>query len=191
MPDMPCPVLHRYDTHTHHDDRPKLMLTDSEFLTPVTPDLSIVPKKYHTFISPPLRRVFLDAREDNSRAVVSNLNAENAALKEHVTSLERDKDLLTDRCRSTDCELERRSVDEQTARFAYFEATADAYKDKENLDRLMAKYDALKFRARIQHGLALISILLFLWYFTKPELYLRIARSVGWSVGIVVTRNSP
>jgi len=27
--------------------------------------MSIVPDKYHTFISPPLRRVFLDVREDN------------------------------------------------------------------------------------------------------------------------------
>jgi hypothetical protein len=55
--------------------------------------MSIFPKKYHTFISPPLRRVFLDAREDNSRAVIEKLNAETAALN-------RDKVLLMDRCDS-------------------------------------------------------------------------------------------
>jgi hypothetical protein len=58
------------------------------------PDMSIVPTKYHTYISPPLRPVFLDAREDNSRAVIENLNAEIAALKWRVASLERDNDFF-------------------------------------------------------------------------------------------------
>jgi hypothetical protein len=97
----------------------------------VTPDLSIVPNKYHTFISPPLRRVFLDTREDNSRAVIENLNAENAALKERVTLLERDKDLLTDRCNAAHSTVARLSVE----------------------------YDAFKSRARNHHHfLALFSI---------------------------------
>jgi hypothetical protein len=52
------------------------------------PDKSIIPTKYHAFISPSLRRVFLDAQEDNSRAaMIENLKAEIAALKMHVTSL--------------------------------------------------------------------------------------------------------
>jgi hypothetical protein len=58
------------------------------------PDMSIVPTKYHTYISPPLRPVFLDALEDNSRAVIENLNAEIAALKGRVASLERDNDFF-------------------------------------------------------------------------------------------------
>jgi hypothetical protein len=48
---------------------------------------SIIPKKYHALISPSLRRVFLDAQEDNSPAVIENLNAEIAALKKLVSSL--------------------------------------------------------------------------------------------------------
>jgi hypothetical protein len=61
----------------------------------MTPNLSIVPKKYHAYISP-LRHIFLDAREDDSRAGVRNLNEEIAALRERLALLERDKDLLTD-----------------------------------------------------------------------------------------------
>jgi hypothetical protein len=139
----------------------------------VTPDLSIVPKKYHTFISPPLRRVFLDTREDNSRAVIKDLNVENAALKERVTLLERDKDLLTDRCNAAHSAVARLSDDEQTARLANYKARSDALKDKQNLNRLSAEYDALKSRARIRHGLAL-----FLFFiFVSMKLYY--SRSVG------------
>jgi hypothetical protein len=47
----------------------------------------MTPRKYHAYISP-LRRVFLDAREDDSRAVVGNLNEEIAAFKERVALLE-------------------------------------------------------------------------------------------------------
>ncbi|KAI0285760.1 hypothetical protein BGY98DRAFT_943234 [Russula aff. rugulosa BPL654] len=59
--------------------------------TTTMPDKSTIPKKYHSLVSPPLRRVFLDGLEDNSHAVIENLNAEIAALKlrlnEHTTSL--------------------------------------------------------------------------------------------------------
>jgi hypothetical protein len=68
--------------------------------------MSIVPKKYHTFISPPLRRVFLDAREDNSRVVIEKLDAEIAALN-------RDKVLLMDRCDSAQRAMTRLRADER------------------------------------------------------------------------------
>jgi len=116
--------------------------------------MSIVPKKYHTFISPPLRRVFLDAREDNSREVIENLNAENAALKERVTSLERDKVVLQDRCDSAQSALTR-------------------LEDKQNLDHLRAEYDALKSRARNRHGLTLFLTCFFI--FVSVKLYSRSA----------------
>jgi hypothetical protein len=99
------------------------------------PDMSIVPNKYHTFISSPLRRVFLDAPGNNSRAVIKNLNAEIAALKERVTSLKHDKDYLEDRyqsAQSTVATLRR----ERNARLAL--------EDKQNLNCFRAKYDALK-----------------------------------------------
>ena len=102
--------------------------------------MSIIPEKYHNFISPPLRRVFLDARGDNTRGVmIDSLNAETAALKERVTSLNRDKDLFQDRYDSAQGELVRLRADERAARFASSKVKADALKDKENLNRLKAQ----------------------------------------------------
>jgi hypothetical protein len=139
----------------------------------VTPDLSIVPRKYHPFISPPLRRVFLDAREDNSRAVVESLNAENAALKKRVTSLERHNDLLTDSCNSAHSTVVCLETDEESARLASYKARADALKDRQNLNRVRAEYNAFKFRATVHLGLALFSLVFFLVYFLTNLYFLR------------------
>jgi len=100
--------------------------------------MSIVPNKYHTFISSPLRRVFLDAPlpENNNRAVIKNLNAEIAALKERVTSLERDKVLLSDRYHTAKNTVATLRLKERNARLAL--------EDKQNRNRFRAKYDALK-----------------------------------------------
>ncbi len=111
--------------------------------------MSIVPKKYHTFISPPLRRVFLgDAREDNnnSRAVIENLGAQIAELQERVMSLNHDKLLLMDRCESAQSALVRLRSDERAARLANRKAKAEALVDKRNLDLLRAECDNLKSR---------------------------------------------
>jgi predicted RNase H-like nuclease (RuvC/YqgF family) len=112
----------------------------------VTPDMSIVPKKYHTFISPPLRRVFLDAREDNrdSCAVIENLNEDIAVLRERVTSLKRDKDLLMNRCESAQSVVARLSADERNTRVANRKARVDALEDKQEINRLRAEIDYLK-----------------------------------------------
>ena len=100
------------------------------------PDMSIIPNKYHTFISPPLRRVFLDAPGHNSYAMIKNLNAEISALKERVTSLKRDKDRLEDRCQSAQSTVAALRLKERKARLAL--------EDKQNLNSFRAKYDALK-----------------------------------------------
>jgi hypothetical protein len=73
------------------------------------PDKSTIPKKYHSLVSPPLRRVFLDGLEDNSHAVIENLNAEIAALKLRL--------------------------DEHTTSLANGKPRADAFEDKQNLSR--------------------------------------------------------
>ena len=98
--------------------------------------MSIIPNKYHTFISSPLRRVFLDVPENNSRAVIKNLNTEIAAFKERVTSLERDKDLLRDRYQSAKNTVAALRLMERNVRLAL--------EDKQNRNRFRAKYDALK-----------------------------------------------
>jgi hypothetical protein len=140
----------------------------------VTPNMSIVPKKYHTFISPSLRRVFLDAREDKSPQIIDNLNTEIAALKERNMLLERDKVLLTDRCESARSELALVSADQRSARLANHWAEVYAHKDKENLDRLRAEYEALS--VRILHGLALSIFFIFVSTMLYSKLY---SRSVG------------
>lgn len=100
------------------------------------PDMSIVPNKYHTFISSPLRRVFLDAPGSNSCSVIKNLNANIEALKERVTLLKRDNDSLRDQCHSTQNTVEALRHKEHNARLAL--------EDKQTLNRFRAKYDALK-----------------------------------------------
>ena len=146
--------------------------------------MSIVPKKYHTFISPSLRRVFLDAREDNSPEIISSLNTENSALKERVRVLECDKDRLRSCYESARGELAILSADEQNAR-------AEALENHENLWRLRSKYYALESRARTQvviqleHGFGLtlfiISILVstsFMLYHS-PECWAVVKRMAG------------
>ena len=100
------------------------------------PDMSIVPNKYHTFISSPLRRVFLDAPENNSRAVIKNLNAEIAVLKERVTSLKRDKDRLEDRYLSAQHTVTTLRRNEHNAHLAL--------EGKQNLNSFRPRYDTLK-----------------------------------------------
>ena len=121
----------------------------------MTPDLSIVPKKYHNFVSPPLRRVFLDAREDDSRSVIKNLNDEVAAIKECAALLQRDNKRLADCCDEVQCALGRES----------YWARNNALEGEQKLNRLMAEYHAHKFRARILHGLALLLFIFFLFSF--------------------------
>jgi len=106
------------------------------------PVMSIIPTKYHNFISPPLRRIFLDTRRSdgsNTRAVmtrIESLNAEIAALKERIKSLNRDKDLFKDRYDSAQSELTHlASRNSCKAR-----ADRDTLKDQKNLSRLRAKF---------------------------------------------------
>ena len=124
-------------------------LIDSEPLVfPVTPDLSIVPKKYHIFISSPLRRVFLGDVDDSSHELVKKLTMENAALKTRVGALRRDKDLLMDRCEAEQSALTRLRSDERAARLALNEAREGARVAKRNLEKLQNKHEALVIESR-------------------------------------------
>jgi hypothetical protein len=108
------------------------------------PNMSIVPKKYHTFISSPLRRVFLE--NDASRALIDDLNAENKRLHTHVASLKRDKNLLMDRCEAAQSAASKLTANERAARLAREKAKEEARLAKLNLERLRVEYDALKSR---------------------------------------------
>ncbi|KAI0292263.1 hypothetical protein BC826DRAFT_955077 [Russula brevipes] len=81
----------------------------------VTLDMSIVPKKYHMFISPPLRRVFLGdspVAEDSDVIEEEGLSAEIVALNARVASVRRYKDLLMDRCGAAQSAVARLISDE-------------------------------------------------------------------------------
>jgi hypothetical protein len=108
--------------------------------------MSIVPTKYHVFISPPLRRVFLGDGDDPSKEVIENLEAEVAALKVRVVSLKRDKALLMDRCDAAQFALTRLTADERAARLARDEAREDARVAKQNLKNLRKDDDARNCR---------------------------------------------
>jgi predicted RNase H-like nuclease (RuvC/YqgF family) len=113
------------------------------------PDMTIVPEKYHVFISPPLRRVFLgDADDSNREAMIEKLNTENAALKARVSALRRDKDLLMDRCEAAQCTLARLTSDERAARLARDKAREEARLAKLDLEKLRFEHDRLVIRSR-------------------------------------------
>ena len=76
--------------------------------------LTVILKRYHGFISSPLRRVYLV--EDTSHAFVDGLNAEITLLKARIGTPKRDKDLLMDRCEATQSFVSHLTSDERTAR---------------------------------------------------------------------------
>ncbi|KAH9032323.1 hypothetical protein EDB84DRAFT_1270716, partial [Lactarius hengduanensis] len=81
-----------------------------------TPDMSMIPKKYHVFISPSLRRVYLGDGEETSRALIDNLNTETALLKARVGTLGRDKDLLMGSCEAAQIAVSHLTSDERNTR---------------------------------------------------------------------------
>ena len=58
--------------------------------------LSLIPSKYHVFISPSLRRIYLG--EDTIHVLINSLNTEVILLNARVDTLKRDKDLFMDHC---------------------------------------------------------------------------------------------
>ena len=56
-------------------------------ITPVLANLSLIPDKYHIFINPPLRRVYLGDRVDDSKAVIDDLKSKIVSLEAHVETL--------------------------------------------------------------------------------------------------------
>ncbi|KAA1470169.1 hypothetical protein DENSPDRAFT_849377 [Dentipellis sp. KUC8613] len=99
----------------------------------VSPDLEFVPRKYHMFINPSIRRVYIDLPDDQ----VEDLKDEVARLESSVASLRRDKALLMDRCESSMAASSKHAEGEKVARQ---EAQA-ARKELENMKR---KYEAMK-----------------------------------------------
>jgi hypothetical protein len=60
-------------------------------ITPVLPNPSLIPSKYHVFINPPLRRVYLGDRVDNE-AVINDLKSEIVCLEAGIETLKSDNE---------------------------------------------------------------------------------------------------
>ena len=151
---MPCPAtpwycIVTYFIHTHHWNlyiriiARRRMLT-LQILTSVTPDLTIVPKNYHAFISPSLRRVYLDDAEaetsSKSRAAINNLKTEIATLKGRVASLKRQNGVSIDRYHAAENTVAALRLNELNLE----RNLRLALDEKQNPKCLRAEYDALK-----------------------------------------------
>ena len=112
------------------------------WMIPVTPDMTLIPKKYHVFISPSLRRVYLG--EDSNRAIIDGLNTEITLLKARVGTLKRDKDLLMDRCEAAQSAVARLTSDERATRLELIEARHEARLANLRVESLQAMYNSLE-----------------------------------------------
>ncbi|KAH9000422.1 hypothetical protein EDB92DRAFT_1789511, partial [Lactarius akahatsu] len=113
-------------------------------MVPLTPDMSMIPKEYHVFISPSLRRVYLRDGEDTSRALIDGLNTEITLLKARVGTLRRDKDLLMDRCEASQSAVSRLTSDECNARLELVKAKEEVRIANESFESLKIMYRSLE-----------------------------------------------
>lgn len=60
-------------------------------ITPVLPNLYLIPNKYHVFVKPPLRRVYLGDRVDN-KVVINGLESKIVCLEARIETLESDNE---------------------------------------------------------------------------------------------------
>ncbi|KAG2137604.1 uncharacterized protein EDB93DRAFT_760077 [Suillus bovinus] len=95
------------------------------------PDLSFVPKKYHDFMVPSVRKLYLDI------ASPAPLVAEIEQLKTRVAALSRDRDALMERCEAHMAASRQYATNEKDARL-------EAKAAREATNRLQVKYDALE-----------------------------------------------
>jgi len=98
-----------------------------------TPDWRYVPKKYHEFMIPSVRKVYIDIPSQ------AGLKNQIALLESRVKSLEKDKLLLMTKCESNMAASATHAEGEKKAR-------SDADKAKKEVVNLRRKYDALKGR---------------------------------------------
>lgn len=101
------------------------------FMYTATPDLRYVPKKYHEFMIPSVRKLYLEIPSQ------AKLKTQIALLETRVQSLDRDKKLLMTKCESHISASAVYAEEERNARLA-------AEKAKSEVEDLKRKYDALK-----------------------------------------------
>jgi hypothetical protein len=95
------------------------------------PDLSYVPKKYHDFMVPSVRKLYLDIPSP------APLVAEIEQLKIRVAALSRDRETLRDRYDALIVDVRQYVANEKDARL-------EAKAAREATNRLQVKYDVLE-----------------------------------------------
>jgi hypothetical protein len=100
----------------------------------VTPDPALVPEKYHAFIQPAVRRVYLDT---------ADAKRERERLQARVTALERDKAALMDRAESAIRRADACAEGERQARGALEKKKTEAARLTSQNARLMDAYRSL------------------------------------------------
>jgi chromosome segregation ATPase len=113
-------------------------------MTPVLADLSTIPSKYHVFISPPLRRVYLGGMDDSSQVVIDGLKSEITTLKGRIVTLTRDKESLSEDLLESRSTASRLASAERAARLSLDEVKEVARLGNQRLEGLRAEYDSLK-----------------------------------------------
>ncbi|KAG1734081.1 uncharacterized protein EDB91DRAFT_1348647 [Suillus paluster] len=95
------------------------------------PDLTFVPKKYHDFMAPSVRKLYMDI------ASPAPLVAEIDELKKRVATLSRDRDALMEKCEAYMASSRQHATNEKDARL-------EAQAARDATSKLQIKYDALK-----------------------------------------------
>jgi hypothetical protein len=97
----------------------------------VGPDLTCVPKKYHGFILPSVRRVYFDV------SPYTDYKKRVETLEKRIASLERDKVLLMEKCEASMARSQIYAVGER-------KALAEAESAKKETEKMKGKHDAIK-----------------------------------------------
>jgi hypothetical protein len=115
------------------------------------PDPSFIPKKYHDFMVPSVRKLYMDIPSTGP------LIAEIEQLKKRVATLGRDRDALMEKCEAYMAASRQYADKEKTARL-------EALAARETSSQLQIKYDALMKEHELDqyvflaHGFAVMSI---------------------------------
>jgi hypothetical protein len=117
------------------------LLLSSTILVPA--NLLTIPKQYHMFISPPLRRVYLADAEDNSQAVIDGLKSDIANLKREIEASNLRKNFLFEGMMEALFSLENAK---EEARVALDKAKEETRLANLRLMVLKADYEALKLQ---------------------------------------------
>ncbi|KAI0058815.1 hypothetical protein BV25DRAFT_1810010 [Artomyces pyxidatus] len=110
----------------------------------VSPDLSLVPKKYHMFISPSVRRVYVDPTNEEGAETIENLSEKVALLEARVSSLQREKRVLIERCENAFHASRKHQEGEKAARLVAEEAKKEMRAAHKKYDAMKEKYQGVK-----------------------------------------------